>query len=456
MTTQHGLCAAMALVMLSGAQAQDLPLNTRGVKHQNVVIRGVEIFKGCSPNLVKADVLVSGNLVKKIGPGLVAPTGAFEIDGSGRTLIPGLIDAHWHGVYAEASAGLLMSTGEGYWNLMAATANRNALMRGYTTVRDAAGPMFDVARATNEGMIVGPRVFPAGPAISQTGGHMDYRFTREVPATPEGLSSLDRSHMAYIADGVPEVLKRVRENLMQGATQIKVMAGGGVASTYDPLDTIQYSQDELKAAVGAAANWGTYVMVHAIADAPVNRAMDAGVKSIEHAHLATRKTLQRMKDEGVWLSTQPFLDDEDAPAFTTANQKAKYKQVTDGTDFIYRTAKELGVKIAFGTDTLFSADMAKKQGAVLAKLGRWFTPYEALKMATCDNAELLKMSGERNPYKDGSLGVIEEGAYADMILVNGNPLKDLKLVGDSVKNFDMIMKDGVIYKLNLPKAPNRQ
>ncbi len=444
------LAAAMAAVVFAGgAQAEDLPLNTMGVRHADVVIRGAQVFNGCSPNLVKADVLVSGNLVRKIAPGVAAPAGAFEIDGSGHTLIPGLIDAHWHGLYAEASMLKLYSTGEGYWNLMAATANRNSLMRGFTTVRDAAGPVIDVARATNEGMLVGPRIFPSGPAISQTGGHMDYRWTRDLPATPDKLNSLDTNHMAYVADGVPEVQKRVRENLMQGATQIKVMAGGGVASTYDPIDTVQYSREELEAAVGAAANWGTYVLVHAIADAPVNHAMDAGVKSIEHAHLATRKTLQRMKEKGVWLSTQPFLDDEDAPAFATANQKAKYKQVTDGTDFVYKTAKELGVKIAFGTDVLFSADMARKQGRILAKLGRWFTPFEALKMATCDNAELLKLSGERHPYKDGPLGVIAEGAYADMILVDGNPLQDLNLVADSVKNFDMIMKDGVIYKLNL-------
>jgi len=433
------------------APAEDLPINTTGLKFQNVVIRGAQIFSGCSPNLVKADVLVAGNLVKAIAPGVAAPKGAFEIDGEGHTLIPGLIDAHWHGLYAEASMLTLYSTGEGYWNLMIATFNRNALMRGFTTVRDAAGPTMDVAKATNQGLIVGPRVFPSGPAISQTGGHMDYRWTRDLPATPDKLNSLDTNHMAYIADGVPEVQKRVRENLMAGATQIKVMAGGGVSSTYDPIDTIQYTPEELKAAVVAASNWGTYVMTHAIADAPVNQAIEAGVKSIEHAHLATRKTLERMKEKGVWLSTQPFLADEDAPKFTLEGQRAKYKQVTDGTDFIYKTAKELGVKIAFGTDTLFAPEQARKMGAVLAKLERWFTPYEALKMATCDNAELLKLSGERNPYKDGPLGVIKEGAYADMILVDGNPLQNLKLVADPVKNFDMIMKDGVIYKLNVKK-----
>ncbi len=145
---------------------------------------------------------------------------------------------------------------------------------------------------------------------------------------------------------------------------------------------------------------------------------------------------------------QPFMDDEDAPALNDF-QKAKYKFVTDGTDFVYKTAKELGVKIAFGTDTLFSADLAKRQGAQLAKLQKWFTPYEALKMATCDNAELLKLSGPLTPYPLGPLGVIEEGAYADLILVNGNPLEDLDLVADPHANFDLIMKDGVIYKNTL-------
>jgi imidazolonepropionase-like amidohydrolase len=274
---------------------------------------------------------------------------------------------------------------------------------------------------------------------------MDFRLTRDVPATPDKLHSFETSDQFYIADGVPEVIKRVRENLMQGATQIKLMAGGGVTSSYDPIHTIQYSDAELEAAVEAAENWGTYVLTHAINDEAVTHSLDAGVKSIEHAHMATRDTLKRMKKEDAWLSIQPFLDDEDAPALNEA-QQAKYKSVTDGTDFVYRTAKDLGVKIAFGTDTLFSADLAKRQGAQLAKLQKWFTPFEALKMATCDNAELLKLSGELTPYPDGPLGVIEEGAYADVILVEGNPLEDLDLVSKPEDNFRLIMKDGVIYK----------
>jgi imidazolonepropionase-like amidohydrolase len=415
------------------------------VRYDNVVIRGARVFNGCDPDLVTADVLISGNLVSQIRPDIDAPKGVHEIKADGQTLIPGLIDAHWHGLYAEATILDIYATNEGYWNLLAASAQRNALYRGFTTVRDAAGPMFDIARATDKGIIEGPRVFPSGPAISQTSGHMDFRLTRDVPATPDKLHSFETSDQFYIADGVPEVIKRVRENLMQGATQIKLMAGGGVTSSYDPIHTIQYSDAELEAAVEAAENWGTYVLTHAINDEAVTHSLDAGVKSIEHAHMATRDTLKRMKKEDAWLSIQPFLDDEDAPALNEA-QQAKYKSVTDGTDFVYRTAKDLGVKIAFGTDTLFSADLAKRQGAQLAKLQKWFTPFEALKMATCDNAELLKLSGELTPYPDGPLGVIEEGAYADVILVEGNPLEDLDLVSKPEDNFRLIMKDGVIYK----------
>ncbi|MDW4496415.1 amidohydrolase family protein [Sulfitobacter sp. D35] len=418
------------------------------MKFDNVVIRGAQVFNGCDEELSDVDVLVSGQLISTIGADVEAPEGAFEIEAEGYTLIPGLIDNHWHGVFAEATIAQLALTGEGYWNLLAAKAQNNALSRGFTTVRDTAGPMFDIARATDEGLIDGPRVFPSGPALSITAGHQDFRITRDVP-TPSGeLHSFERGNMFYITDGIPDVLKRTRENLMQGATHIKLMAGGGVTSAYDPIHVIQFTDEEFQAAVEATEAWGTYVTTHAINDEAVRHSIENGARSVEHAHMATRETLQMFKDNDVWLSMQPFLDDEDAPALNDF-QKEKYKFVTDGTDFVYRTAKELGLKIAFGTDTLFSADLAKRQGAVLAKMERWFTPYETLKMATCDNAELLKMSGLLTPYPLGPLGVIEEGAYADMILVNGNPLEDLELISDAKANFGMIMKDGTIYKYDM-------
>lgn len=446
---QASICSVFlctSIILGPAAAAAQESQNGTGSTPNAVLIRDAKIFTGCSPDLLEGqDVFVAGNLISRIGPDLDPPDFTTVIDAGGRVLMPGVIDAHWHGVFAEATIARLATTNEGYWNLLAARANRNTLFRGFTTIRDTAGPMFDIARATNEGLIEGPRVFPSGPGISQTAGHQDFRLTRDVPATPDKLHSFETSDMFYLADGVPEVLKRVRENLMQGATQIKLMAGGGVTSAYDPIHTKQFTQDELKAAVEAAENWGTYVLTHAINDEAVNHSIDAGVKSVEHGHMSTRETLQRFVEEDVWLSMQPFLDDEDAPTLNDF-QKEKYKFVTDGTDFVYRTAKELGVKIAFGTDTLFSADLAKRQGAQLAKLERWFTPFEALKMATCDNAELLKLSGELTPYPLGPLGVIEEGAYADMILVDGNPLDDLSLVADPDENFDLIMKDGTIYK----------
>ena len=363
------LFAAAVFTMICAQQgsAQSVVARPADEPHA-VLIRGARIFTGCSPDLVDGqDVFVAGNMITRIGADLDPPEFATVIEANGHVLIPGLIDAHWHGVFATATIAKLATTNEGYWNLLASVAQRDALYRGFTTVRDTAGPMFDIARATNEGLIEGPRVFPSGPGISQTSGHQDFRLTRDVPATPDRPHSFETSDMFYIADGVPEVLKRVRENLMQGATQIKMMAGGGVTSAYDPIHTIQFTRAELEAAVEAAENWGTYVLAHAIHDDAVNHSIAAGVKSIEHAHMATRETLQRMKDEDVWLSIQPFLDDEDAPALNEF-QKAKYKFVTDGTDFVYRTAKALGVKIAFGTDTLFSADLAKRQGAQLAKL----------------------------------------------------------------------------------------
>lgn len=274
------LCTA-ATFAATGATAQDDRQDTDGGPNA-VLIRNARIFTGCSPDLAEGqDVFVAGPLISRIGPDLEPPDFATIIDAGGRVLMPGLIDAHWHGVFATATIPQLMATNEGYWNLVAAVAQRDALYRGFTTVRDAAGPMFDIARATDEGLIEGPRVFPSGPGISQTAGHQDFRMTKDVPATPDRLHPLETGDMFYLADGVPEVLRRVRENLMQGATQIKLMAGGGVTSSYDPIHVKQFTDAELEAAVEAAENWGTYVLAHAINDEAVTHSLDAGVKSIE-------------------------------------------------------------------------------------------------------------------------------------------------------------------------------
>jgi imidazolonepropionase-like amidohydrolase len=320
-------------------------------------------------------------------------------------------------------------------------------MDGFTSVRDMGGPVFGLKRAIDEGYVEGPRIWSSGAPISQTSGHFDYRTPSELP------SSIDTTphpgvRFGYngIADGVDAVHKIVREQLMQGASLVKLAVGGGVSSNYDPIDVTEYTKPELEAAVADADNWGTYVAVHAYTPRAIQLAIEAGVLSIEHGHLIDEPTMKLLAERGVWLSLQPFLEDEDAiPTAPGSDNEAKYKQVAQGTDKAYRLAKQYEVKVAFGTDIQFNPKGIERQRFYLPKLTRWYTPAEALKQATHDNAELLAMSGPRNPYP-GKLGVVEEGALADLLLVDGDPLADFKLLEDPEKNFLVIMKDGKIYK----------
>jgi len=255
-----------------------------------------------------------------------------------------------------------------------------------------------------------------------------------------------------IADSPDEVRVRVREQLMQGASQIKLTAGGGVASPHSPLDATTFTEAELRAAVEAASNWGTYVTVHAYTPESIQRSIAAGVKCIEHGHLMDEPTARLIAEKGVWLSMQAFPD-ELAEAFPPGSfERQKATEVSAGTDTTYKLAKKYNIKTAWGTDIIFSPALAQRQGALLTKLVRWYTPAEVLKMATATNAELLALSGNRNPYP-GKLGVVEEGALADLLLVDGNPIEDIKLIEDPGKNFVVIMKDGKIYKNTLPKGP---
>lgn len=240
--------------------------------------------------------------------------------------------------------------------------------------------------------------------------------------------------------------------MLQGASQIKLTAGGGVASPNSPLDATTFTEAELRAAVEAAENWGTYVTVHAYTPASIRRAIAAGVRNIEHGHLMDDASARLMAEKGIWLSMQPFPDELGESFRPGSVERAKFMQVFDGTDLTYRLAKKYGVKTAFGTDILFSAALAQRHGAVLTKLTRWYTPAEALAMATGTNAQLLALSGQRNPYP-GKLGVVAEGALADLLLVDGNPLEDIRLIEDPGRNFVVIMKDGRVYKNTLAKAP---
>jgi len=442
---KHNLSALIGILVLLAAPvaAQQTAAPSGGV-----LITNARIFDGMSDQLSgPSSVLIEGNHIARIAASIPTPAGAQVIDARGRTLMPGLIDAHYHPMFAAVSQGAALTATEGYINLVAARNAEQLLLQGFTTVREASGNSFGLKRAIDEALVAGPRIYPTGPMISQTSGHADYRPYTAVPADPdEALIYISRNGQAVVADGVPEVIKRVREALRMGATQIKLAAGGGVASSYDPIDVSEYTFEELKAAADVAETWNTYVMVHAYTPRAVQTAIRAGVKSIEHGQMMDEETAKMIAEHGAWLCLQPFLDDEDAIPFPEgSDQRKKQLTMVAGTENAYRYAKQYGIKTAFGTDVLFSADLAKKNGKQLAKLKRWYTPFETLKMATHDNAELLKLSGPRDPYP-GDLGVVAEGALADLILVDGNPLENLDLVADPARNFVMIMKDGRIRK----------
>jgi len=414
----------------------------------SVLITNANIFDGTSEKLSEGmSVLVEGNMIAKIAKSITAPAGATVIDAKGKVLMPGLTDAHWHSMFNFWPISKVLGSDFGHLSIAASKAARETLMRGFTTVRDVGGNSFPISRATDSGLIDGPRIYPSGGYIGQTSGHGDFRGPNDVPENPgTPLDYMQRVGHTLIADGVPEVIKRSREVLRMGATQLKVMAGGGVSSLYDPLDVTQYTFDEMKAVVEVAKTWNTYVAIHANTDAAIRLWIDAGAMSVEHGFFISEETAKLMAQKGVWWSMEPMdAEGEDAFKFENPASTAKYEQCVAGLEKVVALAKKYHVKTAFGTDLLFDPKLAMKQGKFLAKLKKWYTPHEALKMATHDNAQLFKLSGPRDPYP-GKLGVVEEGAYADLLLVDGNPLENLDLVANPEKNFVVIMKDGKVYK----------
>jgi imidazolonepropionase-like amidohydrolase len=415
-----------------------------------VVFENVRIFDGTSEELSgPSNVLVVGNTIAVISADAIddeRASDAVRIDGQGRTLMPGMIDAHYHMMFATIPQMAALTSDLGFLTAVATKAASDTLMRGFTSVRDLGGPVLGLKRSIDLGYVDGPRIWPSGAFISQSGGHGDFRLPTDLPAHPCSFTHGEATGATAIADSPDEVRKRAREQLALGASQLKLMAGGGVSSAYDPLDVTQYTVPEIQAAVEAAANWGTYVTVHAYTSHAVQQALEAGVKCIDHGQMIDEETAQLMAEKGIWWSLQPFLDDEHANPFPEGSEsRRKQLEMSQGTANAYELAKKYKIKTAWGSDTLFNAELAKTQGAQLAKMTRFYTPVEVLRMATSGNAELLALSGFRRPYM-GDLGVVKEGALADLLLVDGNPLEDIDLVADPERNFLVIMKNGVIYK----------
>lgn len=434
-------CLFMPLLLPAGPALAQTP--TDG---SELLFREVRVLDTAHGTLgAPTDVLIRGDRIAAIGAAATPSLSTRVIDGRGRTLMPGLIDVHWHSTFTALSQAEMLAPDATPEKLAAVVAaeSKRTLLRGFTSVRDAGGPIFDLKAAIDAGQVQGPRIWPSGAFVSQTSGHGDLRQPHERSRRFFGKPSMaEELGATFIADGRDEVLAAVRENLRMGASQIKLMAGGGTSSTYDPVDVTQYTLDEMRAAVEAAEDWGTYVTVHAYTVRAVRRAIDAGVKCIEHGQLLDEATLKLMADRGIWLSTQTLRASTEG---MDPMRREKRRPVIDGQARTLAAAKRLGVRMAWGTDFLFEPELNVEQNEFILLMREWFTPAEILKMVTHDNAELLALSGLRSPYQ-GKLGVVEEGALADLLLVEGDPLADLAILADPARNFAVIVKGGRILK----------
>jgi len=393
-------------------------------------------------DLQRGSVLVEDGHIARVSPASIAARDATVIDVGGRTLMPGLIDAHAH------ITGLSL-TPKNYAFLAAdiaiASANylRNCLMDGYTTIREAGGADHTTARLLAEGQIIGPRLYFSGRALTQTGGGADFRTPHEE-TDPCGHPS-PFSVMSVIVDGVDAVRKAAREELRRGASQIKLFASGGVVFPAEGHATrYEFSVEELGAAVEEAAARGTYVMAHVYTDEGVRRCLEAGVRSIEHANFVDEATVAMMAEHGAFY----------VPTFISLVQRVEsaaennlpqpivdnlHRTIERGKQ-VYRWARKHGVPVGLGTD-LWGPEAQKEQLRELELRADLDSPAEILRSATVVNAELLQ--------EKGRLGTLAEGAYADLLVIDGNPLADLGVFREPRKRLKLIMKAGTIYKNEL-------
>jgi len=438
-----GAAAVMGMFAGFGLAAKHSPAEGGEQGPRARLLSNLRLFDGRATRMRDdVDVLIEGDRVIDLPPVGMGPVDAERIDCGGRAVVPGLIDAHWHATLCGINETAALTADPAYVHLVAANAAGATLRRGFTTVRDVGGPSFALKRAIDEGHVEGPRVFPSGAMISQTSGHGDFRMVHELPrAANRPLSHAEEIGVAAIADGADAVLMRAREQLMKGASQLKLMAGGGVSSLYDPLEVPQYFERELRAAVDAAADWGTYVCVHAYSTEAVRRAITAGVKCIEHGQLVDEDTVRMMADKGVAWSLQPFLYDQDANPKPLELQRQQQQRIAEGTLRAYEWAEKHQIRTAFGTDILFNPGGLHRHGAQLAKITQFREPLEALRQATGAASDILAMSGDRAPYP-GPVGVIEAGAMADLLVVDADPETSLDFLIEPDASLRAIMKGG--------------
>ena len=410
-----------------------------------ILIENVRIFDGVDAELDTGHVLVRDGLIDTVSAEPIdAPEGATVIAGNNRILTPGFIDLHVHLTF-QMPAETLREHGTASGARAVAMA-KFYLDNGFTTIRDAGGTHPDLARAFNSGEIYGPRVYPSGAVISQTSGHGDMRMPHEPnPAHGHG-SPYDQGAFGIIADGVDAHLVAVRENLKNGATQIKIMGGGGVMSDYDPIHSLQPSPAEIRAAVQAASDWDTYVLAHAYTAEAITRLVENGVKSIEHGLLIDEDAAKLVKKEGAVISTQLYIFRQllDSP-YMTDFQREKAQLVRAGQENLIRLMKKHDITTGFSTDFIFG-EYAALPGEFTERALFWSNA-EVLHQATAEGGEIIRMAGKLN--RHGNFGEIREGWVADLLLHNGEVLEDLSVLADPEANLALIMKDGEIIKAAL-------
>jgi imidazolonepropionase-like amidohydrolase len=392
------------------------------------LITNVDVFDGFADEVATGmNVLVQGNAITEVSSEPIEAAGATVIDGTGKTMTPGLIDMHQHLMLflPEGTAAYQTRWDDAAGGAMALQGmNDHLLMKGFTTVRDIAGDPLDVAKAIDMGLLRGPRIYSSGGAISQIGGHGDWAG-RNVP--PELLNShmdmTQRTQNSWSVSGPDEVTQAVRHNFRRGAAFIKVMGGGGVASEFDPLEIMGLASDEVARAVEIAADNGTYVATHAYHDASYNRLLDLGVRSFEHGFLVTEPTVERMAGMGqdiVWsfqcaASVGTFGSYESMPGFFTHEQKLKGVRVGKGALKAAALMQKHGVFTISGSDYFTSETLPRVKDSITCEVGVGYTPAEALQHWTGNAGIVLKWSGPKDPYPTYALGTIKKGAYADLL-----------------------------------------
>ncbi|MEH6584424.1 MAG: amidohydrolase family protein [Halioglobus sp.] len=437
--------------------AQDSPVQT--------LFTNVHVFDGVNEKRIEnANVLVEGNLITAVSTEPLAAANAVIIDGGGGTLMPGLIDSHVHlNMYKD---GTLVDLQNSTWEEIGARAAAMAkemLAMGFTTVRDMCGAHGGLKGVVDAGLLEGPRIYLSGGCLSQTGGHGDWG----IAGQRKGESNLERLETTRLIDGRDEVLEGGRRNFALGAHFLKIMVSGGVTSTKDPIFQSAFTDDEISAAVETAADYDSYVAMHVFQDSDLSRALDLGVKVVDHGLNISEETMQKLvKKEAFFSPNLTALSDaainhpmHQDPTFPPTQ---KFMRLRDESVQLFDLIKKYQPKIVFDSDYVLLTGVPYRQSMDFTKyfVAETFGNFEALKSLTSTGGELAALTGRGNPYPE-TLGVIEVGAYADILIVDGNPLEDITAIGANPKWFDaqergqdvpsiqLIMKDGVIYKNTL-------